>query len=65
MTARDYYRHARSLGSFRAIDALRLAREAASLDEKARVSVPPATVAREVMPDGTAPVNLSFGVTVY
>lgn len=65
MTTKEYYKHVRGLGSFRAIDALRLAREAAKLDDAAYVSIPPSTVAREVMPDGSAPIHLSFGVSVY
>lgn len=42
MTARDYYRCARSLGAFRAVDALAMAREAVALDRaaEARARVP-------------------------
>jgi len=65
MNATAYYRHARKLGSFRAIDAWKLAKEAASLDAKSYVSTPPAAVSREVLHDGSNPVHLSFGVFVF
>lgn len=65
MNVQSYYRHARSLGAFRAVDALNLARQAAALDEAARISVPPALVHYEVMPDGNDLVKLSFAVKVY
>jgi hypothetical protein len=67
MNEQQYYRHARSLGAFSAQDALALAREAAELDRAAAAKriAPPAVVAREVMPDDSAPIHLSFGVTVY
>jgi hypothetical protein len=35
MNAATYYRHIRSLGAFRAVDALALAREAVELDQAA------------------------------
>jgi hypothetical protein len=42
MSARSYYTHIRSLGAFRAVEALALAREAAALDQAAadRARVP-------------------------
>jgi hypothetical protein len=65
MTVHEYYKQARSLGAFRAVDCLMLARQAAALDEAKYVSVPPASVGVEVMPDGSAPVILSFGIKVF
>lgn len=67
MDAKQYYAHARALGAFSAADCLTLAREAAELDRiaAAKKSAPPATIARETMPDGSAPINLSFGIKVY
>ena len=65
MTATEYFRHARSLGAFRAVDALALAREAAALDEAHRIATPPAQVWHEVNPDGSGRVSLSAGVLVF
>ena len=44
MTVHAYYRHARSLGPFRAVDCLRLAREAHALDGAAAANRRPAWV---------------------
>jgi hypothetical protein len=69
MDTRDYFKHIRSLGAFPAAGALALAREAAALDkardEKRAIAAGPSIAAYEVMPDGTAPVRLSFGIKVY
>lgn len=65
MDVKSYYRHCRSIGNYRAVDALALAREAAALDEANYVTVPPASAGVEVMPDGTSPIILSFGIKVY
>lgn len=67
MDAKGYFRHIRSLGAFRAIDAIKLAREAAALDRAAAAKRAPGydVVAREVMPDGGDPLHLSFGIKVY
>lgn len=67
MQTADYYRHARSIGPFRAVDALAMAREAAKIDEAAaaRKIAPRSIVHYEVMPDGSAMVRSSLGVTVY
>jgi hypothetical protein len=67
MNAQAYFHHIRSLGSFPAAAALELAREAAALDEAAAAKrrAGPDIVAREVMPDGSAPITLSFGIKVY
>lgn len=67
MNTQEYFAHTRSIGPFKASDCLRLAREAAELDRLAavRVSVPPATVSREVLHDGSNPVHLSFGIKVF
>lgn len=64
MTAQAYYRHARALGAFPAHEALRLARVAAALDD-ARPVAPPSLASVELLPDGTAPVRLSFAVKVF
>jgi hypothetical protein len=69
MTTAEYFRHTRSLAPFPANQALALARAAVALDEaaaarKARYAGQD-TVAREVMPDGSAPIHLSFGVKVF
>ncbi len=61
MTAANYYHHIRTLGPFRAIEALALAREAAALDAaKPRVSPGPTLVCWE---DGE--VRLSFSIKVF
>jgi hypothetical protein len=67
MNAQTYFRHIRSLGAFRAIDAIAMAREAAALNEAAAAkrSPVPEIVAREVMHDGSNALHLSFGVKVY
>jgi hypothetical protein len=65
MNVKAYYRHARSIGNYKAVDALALARQAATLDETRRVSIPPATVGLEVLPDGSNPIILSFGIKVF
>ena len=65
MTARDYFKHARSIGNFRAIDAWDLAKEAAEMDWNSYKPTPPASVGVEFMPDGSAPVALSFGIKVF
>lgn len=69
MQAQQYFRHIRNLGPFKASDAIRLAREAAELDrasvEAQYVTVPPATVSRETLHDGTDPIHLSFGIKVF
>jgi hypothetical protein len=63
-----YYRHIRALGSFPAADCLRMAREAVALDEAAEAKRPrpgPQGVCWEAMPDGSAPIRLSFTVLVF
>ena len=67
MNATAYYRHARALGPFPAAEALALAREAAALDEAAAAKRRPGPVVvwHETLPDGTAPLRFSNGVTVY
>jgi hypothetical protein len=62
MTTATYYRHIRSLGAFRAVEALALAREAAELDTAARVRAlgGPSLVCWE---DGE--VKLSFAIKVF
>ena len=44
MTIHAYYRHARSLGAFRAVDAMALARQAHALDVAAAANRRPAWV---------------------
>jgi hypothetical protein len=65
-TPAEYFKHARSLGAFKASDCLALAREAAELDSLALAKKAPApTVAwHEVNPDGTL-ARFSQGITVY
>lgn len=67
MNAQDYYRHARTLGAFSAHECFALAREAAALDNAARVknSVPFVTISCEVLPDESNPLTLSFGIKVF
>lgn len=62
-----HFKHARSLGTFSAEDCLRLAREAAALDQSAatRRLEPPRDVWREVLPDGSREIRLSSGVRCY
>lgn len=63
---RTYYQHARRLG-FVAVDCLRMAREAARMDQEARISrlPPPGAAAWESMPDGSDPIRLSFSIKVF
>lgn len=68
MTRQAYYHHIRSLGAFPAVDAYRLAGEAAKLDEvsaaiKAKTSK--REVAYEVLPDGSGMLRSSRSITVY
>lgn len=65
MDFKAYYRHCRRIGTYRAVDAIALARQAAALDEANYVTTPPASVGVEVMPDGSSPIILSFGIKVY
>lgn len=67
MTLQGYYRHARSIGPFRAIDCLDLARQAVAADEAARIArlPPPGSASYEVMPNGDGFVRLSFSVKVF
>jgi len=67
MNAHDYFRHARSLGAFRAEDALALAREAVALDEAAKLKklAPASLVSYELVDGDTVPVKLSFAVKVF
>lgn len=67
LTVAGYYRHVRSLGDFRAIDAIRAAREAVRLDEvnRLRGTVPYVTVDTEVWPDGTRSRRLGGGIRVF
>lgn len=67
MDVQQYFKHARSIGAFRAQDALALAREAADLDRAAEAKriPPPALVAREVVFDNGDAVTLSFAVKVF
>ena len=68
MTRQAYYHHIRSLGAFPAVDAYRLANEAAKLDDasaaaKAKTSKREATY--EVLPDGSGILRSSRRITVY
>lgn len=67
MTIQAYYRHARSIGPFRAVDCLAMARQAFALDEAGRLArLPtPGAASYEVMPDGDNFVRLSFSVKVF
>jgi hypothetical protein len=69
MNTQNYFKVARSLGAFRAVDCLALAREAAELDRaaaaRAASAAGPDVVAVETLPDGNGAVQLSFGVKVY
>lgn len=71
MTVTDYYRHIRALGAFPAADCLRMAREAVALDESAalrewkRTNPGPQGVCWETMPDGSAPIRLSFMILAF
>lgn len=69
MTTTDYYKHARSLGAFSAAQCLRLAKEAAALDKAAAqrqaAHCGADAVCVETMPDGSAPVRLSFSIKCY
>ncbi len=68
MTRAAYYRHIRSLGSFPAVEAYRLAGEAAKLDEAhqiKRVKVGKREVSYEVLPDGSGMLRASRSITVY
>lgn len=68
LTVSDYYRHIRALGAFPAADCLRMAREAAALDRAAEARRPrpgPTGVCWETMPDGSAPIRLSFTILVF
>jgi len=67
MTVLSYYRHARLLGNFRAIDCLAMARQAAALDEASRRArlPPPGAASYETMPDGSGLVRLSFSIKVF
>lgn len=63
----DYYRHTRALAAFPAADCLRMARSAVALDEASRAArlAPAGAASYEVMPDGSAPVRLSFSIKVF
>lgn len=70
MNVREYYKHNRSLGNFRAQDCLMLAREAAALDaaaaERANASRPgPSQVSWETLPDGSAPARFNPPIYVF
>ena len=68
MTRTAYYRHIRSLGAFPAVDAYRLANEAAQLDEARqieRAKVSKREVSYEVLPDGSGRLRASRSITVY
>lgn len=67
MNVQAYYRRARSLGAFSAVDALLMAREAVALDEAAvaRRIVLPGVVWNETLSDGSNALRLSHGVKVY
>lgn len=54
----SYYRHARSLGNFRAIDCFYMARSAAALDNRIAVA-PPALVCNE------GGQRLTFAIKVF
>ena len=64
MTTKDYYIHARSLGQFRAVDCLRMARECAAMDARANAK-PPIFAYTETLPDGSGMMKLSNAVKVY
>lgn len=67
MDSNQYFKHARALGAFAAVDCLSLAREAAELDRAAASNkiAPPATVAREVVLSDADAMHLSFGIKVF
>lgn len=67
-TRAAYYRHIRSLGAFPAVDAYRLAGEAARLDEARqieRTKTSKCVVSYEVLPDGSGMLRASRSITVY
>jgi hypothetical protein len=66
MNAREYFSHARSLGAFSAADCLELARQAAALDEaaKVRANAGPSLVSRESV-TGQQDMSLSFQIKVF
>lgn len=68
MTRAAYYRHIRSLGAFPAVDAYRLAGEAARIDEAREIERAKASkreVSYEVLPDGSGMLRASRSITVY
>lgn len=68
MTRADYYRHIRSLGAFPAVDAYRLAEEAARLDDARQIEhakTSKRVVSYEVLPDGSSMLRTSRCITVY
>jgi hypothetical protein len=67
MQTTQYFQHARSLGAFRAEDALAVARQAAELDRVAalKAAAQPTVAWYEVLPDGSGMVRFSNGVKVY
>lgn len=68
MTIADYYRHARSLANFRAIDCINLARQAMELDRqtaaKRTISAGPDAVSVEVQAN-CEPLRLSRSINVF
>jgi hypothetical protein len=68
LSTKDYYNHIRGLDArIPANAALDLAREAVELDRRAaeRKTAPPTLVCVETLPDGSAPIRLSFSVKVF
>ncbi len=66
-TIQDYYKHARSLGSFRAIDCLRIARDAAALEWAAARRIAQYRGADAVCHESAygSTQRLSFSIKVY
>jgi len=64
MDVKTYYRHARSIGPFPARDCLRMARDCAEMDKRAKTEQP-RIVSYEVLPDGSGMIRLSNSVKVF
>lgn len=70
LSTKDYYDHIRGLDArIPASAAMDLAREAVELDRRAAerkaAATPPSLVFVETLPDGSAPIRLSFSVKVF
>ncbi len=68
MSVREYYQHARSLGAFRAVDCLRVARDAAAAEWAASMRLAanrgPSAASWERI-GNEQPIKLSFSIKVY